>query len=548
MASSAPCADAGTGDGALAAHSPRADAPTGASTPQDTSAAPTPPHAAPARAYEAMSFVRPTSSDAWFLSNSHRRNFASRKLGRDLLRGTSGKRISDSLGALDAAELPRVALASAQMAEGGGLDAPEAERGAHAQDAPRSTHKASPHAALALGLQLDPQRISMLTSQLLSGFHLMLYGVGDKQPMLRRIVDTAAHTHAGTAVVVQGAAGRAVNADRLLDAIEAALQLHCATDPPFRTVNEHPRARPASHTARRVRRIARFLEHVAVHGCATHPRRLFIGLAAFDAPLVHTTRLHTVVHALAQCRRVHLVASVSHVNAGLLLDGTHGAFSHGIAGHVEDECLQVHCDGGLPRHLHAPSVRRRLRAPWLWHHATTFLPPVVELLQARGATIASASSMQFSGLSALRLPAALDLGGGRARAAGAVAAVDGAVHTVSDTAAAQVLSTITTRARDLFALLVRLQQGAAEGANTEDIAPRTPYATLVRDAQRQLIASSDQGVKHLLVEMVDHGLVVVWRGAATVASSHAIAVGDELSVPLSQEKLGALIGGDGAGG
>ena len=51
----------------------------------------------PAPAFTHTSFLRSTSSDAWFLSNSHRRNFASLKLGRDILRGTSTKRILKTL-------------------------------------------------------------------------------------------------------------------------------------------------------------------------------------------------------------------------------------------------------------------------------------------------------------------------------------------------------------------------------------------------------------------------------------------------------------------
>ncbi|PKI82663.1 Origin recognition complex subunit 2 [Malassezia vespertilionis] len=451
------------------------------------------------RAFEAMSFVRPTSSDAWFLSNSHRRNFASRKLGRDLLRGTSGTKISQVLGPLDISQLPRIAQASKQDGT---------------PDPPARTL----HSHLASQLHLRPDRIDMMLAQLLTGFNIMLYGIGDRMRVLHHLVESGAKKHAGAAVLVQGAAGRALNVDRLLDAIEKALRIHIPTIPPFRQSAEHAVVR-LSRVLQRADRIAQFLEHTARHPRAEHPQRLFLALLAFDSPLYHTTRLHTLLHALARCPHIHIVASVSHVHAGLLLDGAAGAFSHGISGHAE----------------HYTAHARDVRAPWLWHNVTTFIPPISEMLHSRGATMTSSASLssQLAGLATLRLPPALDLAarGARGRAPG----TSGPIPIISIAAALQVLNTITARARTLFAQLAVLQLGAAEGAAPDAEpanAPRTAYAELVRGALQEFTVSSDDGVKQLLGEMVDHGLVMAWRGTATVHSSHAIAAGDELSIPL----------------
>ena len=125
-------------------------------------------------------------------------------------------------------------------------------------------------------------------------------------------------------------------------------------------------------------------------------------------------------------------------------------------------------------------------------------------------------------------------GGGRARSAISTSASTAVAQPVSETAAIQVLSTITARARNLFAQLASLQLLAAAPDNE---VPRTPYASLVREALREFVASSDEGVRQLLGEMVDHGLVVVTRGSMTVSNSHAIAVGDELAIPLSVTAL-----------
>ncbi|KAI3617234.1 hypothetical protein CBS9595_003143 [Malassezia furfur] len=461
----------------------------------------------PARAFEAMSFVRATSSDAFFLSNSHRRNFASRKLGRDLLRGTSGKRISELLGPLDITQLPRIALDA--------LD-----------DGPPDPPARTVHSRLALALQLRPERMAMYIAQLLGGFHLILYGVGDRFPVVRHLIEKAAEEHEGAAVLIQGAAGRALNVDRVLDAIESAIHAQQPTNPPLEMQPTHGSAR-MSRLMQRIARVVRVLHHANVHGGHTHPRHLFLGVVAFDHPLIHTSRLHTLFHALARCPYVHIFASVTHVQAGLVLDGASGQFGQGLSSHAEE----VERDGTLPM--------RDVRAAWLWHHCTTYVPPVIEMLHSRGATMTSSTSAsaQFSGLATLKLPAALDLAGRGAKMPTAPGAVSSAP--ISQKAALQVLNTITARARTLFTQLALLQLSSADQAGGEEEAsiPRTAYAALVREATREFTASSDEGVKQLLSEMVDHGLVLVFRGPAPITSSHAIAAGDELLIPLAPPML-----------
>ena len=106
---------------------------------------------------------------------------------------------------------------------------------------------------------------------------------------------------------------------------------------------------------------------------------------------------------------------------------------------------------------------------------------------------------------------------------------------ISESAAIQVLQTITSRARSLFSHLASIQlvaQADTTSGDDDAMPPRTPYVALMREALREFIASSDEGVRQLLGEMVDHGLVIVVRGSTTVTNSHAIAVGDELCIPL----------------
>ena len=110
---------------------------------------------------------------------------------------------------------------------------------------------------------------------------------------------------------------------------------------------------------------------------------------------------------------------------------------------------------------------------------------------------------------------------------------------ISLNAAVQVLNTLTARARSLFYELAQLQ--LRESDKDARSTPRIAYAALVRSAQRRFVASSDHGVKQLLGEMVDHSLVAVLRGAAAVTSSHAIAVGDELTIPLPRDQLRELL-------
>ncbi|WFD21304.1 Origin recognition complex subunit 2 [Malassezia caprae] len=441
----------------------------------------------PAPAFTHTSFVRATSSDAWLLSNSHRRNFASRKLGRDIFRISSTKRISQRLGALDVSVLPHIAHLAAESS------------------GPPLHPARTAHSKQMLAFQLREDRLDTMLAQLLGGFHIVLYGVGDRMPVMRALMERGAQHHCGAAVIVQGAAGRGVQVDRILESIEQAIGLEDsdAQDAPRRL--ERP-----SRVMQRVQRITRYLSEP---GASARPQHAFLGFLAFDQAIFHTLRLHTLVHALARSPRIHLVASVSHVNAGLLLDGPTGSFGWGMAGHP-------------PPTDQAEPGGRTLRAPWLWYNATTFVPPIAELVQARSTTTGMPI---LTGLAGMKLPAAVDLAGGRGRAAPNASAAVAMAQPISETSAVQVLSTITARARSLFAQLAALQLMAVDNEAT---IPRTPYASLVREALREFVASSDEGVRQLLGEMVDHGLVVVSRGQTTVTNSHAIAVGDELSIPL----------------
>ncbi|KOS12984.1 origin recognition complex subunit 2 [Malassezia pachydermatis] len=452
----------------------------------------------PAPAFTRTAFVRATSSDAWFLSNSYRRNFASRKLGRDILRGTSAKRISQRLRPLDGACLPHLAQIANELT------------GSYAY--PSRT----PHSQLALSLHMQTDRISMLLTQLFHDSHLLLYGVGDKVQILRTIIERATKEYSSAGVLIQGTTGRVWQPDKVLDAIEQALGMSTVVWP----IPPEPASGKLSRAMQRVRRIAEFLAYAANGSSEPLPQRLVLGLVSFDSPLFLSTRLQPLMHALAQCERVHIVASVSHVNAGLLFDGMHGMFGHGVAGQAEVP---------LSRMLGEDAPVRSLRAPWLWHATSTYIPPIAELVQARGA---AAGVPALSGLAALKLPAAVDLAGGRARAAPGASIATAVAQPISETAAIQVLSTITSRARSLFSQLAALQLVEMSTLNDESTPARIPYSSLVREALREFVASSDEGVRQLLGEMVDHGLVIVTRGAATVTSSHAIAVGDELFIPL----------------
>ena len=219
----------------------------------------------PAPAFTHTSFLRSTSSDAWFLSNSHRRNFASLKLGRDILRGTSTKRISQVLGTLDVSTVPHLAHLAAHQTR---------------------TRAALPvctaHSQRAHSLHLQPERIHMLVTQLLNGCHLMLYGVGDRTSIVRAVLEHTAQRHASAGVLIQGAAGRALTSDRIMDAIDRALRISTS-----------------AHTLREDRIVQR-VQHLC-HTLETRtqgPRRLVLGLLAFDHAHFHsTTRMHlSLIH------------------------------------------------------------------------------------------------------------------------------------------------------------------------------------------------------------------------------------------------------------
>jgi origin recognition complex subunit 2 len=357
------------------------------------------------------------------------------------------------------------------------------------------------------------------------GFNLLCYGLGSKRDVLNRFA-TEVLAERADVVVVNGVFPRLTVRD-VLATIEAA----------FPAVRQAP-APPPSAQASAVDVLAyRIYTHFLPPGLEPAPAHelaaddLYLVIHGIDSAGLRTAQAKTVLGLLASSPRIHLLASVDHVQAPILFS-------------TAETHSRPH---SYPTGWH-DSVPASRGFNWLYHDLTTLQPYDAEV----ALRIASAS----------RLPTA---GGGAG-----LATEEGARH---------ILTSVTELARRLFKALARSQMDsmagltfAKNGATTGGpaaVGSTTPgwaieTALFFHLCRERWISREETRFKALLLEFKDHRLVVESTvppagsadaddadeddAAAAVAGSapgtprkKAKANARWLWIPLGREALGRLV-------
>lgn len=458
------------------------------------------------------SLIRPSTSDAYFLSHSRSSKTSNAQLSAKLAPlppGAYAKSLSTSSAENDALSRARAAL--------------EAEH---------------------------TRRFGTWAAELRAGFNLVFTGLGDSSGVLERFVRERTSRGQGAAMIVNGLLP-GLRVEGILGELERSCALVEAdfddlTDgiSNVKGLSKTEKAKLERSTISnalesRTRRFAsRFSGDVrtvstassATNGLSKAPPRIFLLINDIDAPALRAPRAQRALSILAAAPRIHLLASIKHVNAPLLWgvdEACARPFPSRRTSHLGiDEDEQGARDG---KAVVSQTMGRDRSFNWLWHDLTTFAPPDLSILLSRPLTTRAGG------------PAALDpapgAGGGATSASRPIDSVRDAGHGVQtggnqemgEAAAMHVLRSVTTKARALFVLLAQRQldagaqpnvSGAAtESTPTPSTARRTiPYTTLAETARRSFIATTDAALRALLVEFTDHGLIRrgVGPGAADI--------------------------------
>lgn len=430
--------------------------------------------AAVARANGMSNLVKPTSSDAFFLFNTSKKA----RGAAGLAIGTSTTLISSKLGALQPSSLEDVVYEQTQS-------------GTIANAA----------------CQLYRRLLPVYTAQLLAGYSIVFHGVGSKVDLLTELVRDRIESHGDAVGIVAQGAIKAFKVEDMLAQIESAVGLGPLSSATAHQEQDqdHTSTHVASTlTVSRARRVATYFgpqqqQLRCKRKTGGGPTRLFLILETFDAPGMQNARFRSVLDILGACKDIHIMATVEHVNSGLVIGSHHGSAPDAETG-----------DG-------AQGDAKRLT--WIWQNISTFVPSLNEMLVMRSNT-AFSSWMPA-------LPSSLDLLGSTGRlhahsgvgAAGEGAsvslfnglAVSEATANISRQSAISILKSVTTKARALFNLVAKQILAMPSG----DPAPTTregiAYADLLTKAKKGFLVSNEADFKSLLVEFLDHQLLQITR-------------------------------------
>jgi origin recognition complex subunit 2 len=338
-------------------------------------------------------------------------------------------------------------------------------------------------ASAATGPQLNPIQPSLLTEpsrtllftrfmrELKEGFNLLMYGYGSKRRVLNHFA-TDYCSKAGHVVVANGFQPDFSLKD-LLNSIENVPGI-LTLDMPSTTIESQ------------TKRIYDFFAE------PSQKRHLYIIIHNIDASPLRSAKAKSCLALLALNLRIHIVASIDHINAPLLWSTSESS------ARKEEEPIS----GTIPPRGFA----------WLWHDLTTLAPYDFELAYTDRSSISGAHG-----------------GGARKK-------TDASVQTataMTETAALHILASVTQKAKKLFALLGGKQmesiEEAGEAASSDLQQYAMGYDALFNAARDDFIATNDTALRSLLGEFRDHSLVV-----AAQATSGG---GEVLWIPLRKERL-----------
>jgi len=325
----------------------------------------------------------------------------------------------------------------------------------------------------------EPSRdllFSRFMQEMAEGFNLLLYGFGSKRRVLNHFAMDYC-SKAGYVVVANGFRPDFTMKD-LLISIEnvpgiSSLEVLSAT------------------VESQAKRIYDFFAE------SSQKRHLYIIIHNIDAAPLRSAKAKSCLALLALNPRIHIVASIDHINTPLLW----------ASSEVSARKQEVNTSGFVPSRGFA----------WLWHDLTTLASYDFELAYADRSSISGAH-------------------GGGARRKNDVSTQNAGVMT--ETAALHILASVTQKAQKLFVLMGSKQLESIEEAGdavSNDLQQfAIGYDFLFTTARDSFIASNDTALRSLLGEFRDHSLVVAGQAAS--------GGGEILWIPLRKERLANVLG------
>ena len=320
--------------------------------------------------------------------------------------------------------------------------------------------------------------------ELEQGFNLLFYGYGSKRALLDRFA-TEVCSKRGHVVVLNAFQPKASIKD-LLTAIEGI---------PF--VQKFAESTDAAKGNSNESQLTRIRACFA----SSDVKPLFILIHNIDSPNLRSPKIKSQLATLASHTRIHLIASVDHVNAPLLWTSTE--CSTRKREKTDEELLSFNVPG----------------FSWLWHDLTTMAPYDFELAHADRSSYAGASMNARTGPGG---PSGLTAGNA----------------VVSESAAQHILASVTQKAKKMFKLMATKQLAVMEEdgeGKTQDDFERygISYDTLFTSVRDNFIATNDTAMRTLLGEFRDHNLIVgTGAGGAEV-----------LWIPMRRERLNKVVKG-----
>ena len=332
--------------------------------------------------------------------------------------------------------------------------------------------------------ELLSHQFHRLLLELEQGFNLLFYGYGSKRALLNRFA-TEVCSKRGHVMVLNGSQPKASIKDLLtaIEAIPVVQKFAESTDMATGNSNESQLAR--------------------IRACfaSSDVKPLFLLIHNIDSPNLRSPKVKSQLAVLASHTRIHLIASIDHVNAPLLWTSTE--CSTRKRENLDEESLSYHVPG----------------FSWLWHDLTTMASYDFELAHADRSSYAGAS------------------GSARASRGGAGGLAAGNT-TMSESAAQHILASVTQKAKKMFKLMATKQLAAmeedGEGKTQDDFEHYgISYDTLFTSVRDNFIATNDTAMRTLLGEFRDHNLIVgAGAGGAEI-----------LWIPMRRERLNKVVKG-----
>ncbi|PPQ93746.1 hypothetical protein CVT25_008126 [Psilocybe cyanescens] len=313
--------------------------------------------------------------------------------------------------------------------------------------------------------------------ELNEGFNILCYGIGSKRRILNQFA-TKSCSKRGHVVIANGFQPEFTLKD-LLNSIESI--------PSIQDLDL-----PSAAVDKQARRIHDFFAN------PDQKLHLYIIIHNIDATPLRASKSKSILSLLAHNPRIHIIASIDHINAPLLWSSSE-IFSR------------------KPDSITTDSIPSR-GFSWLWHDLTTLASYDFELAFADRSSLSGAHT------------------GGARRKTDTLAAQNATA--MSETAASHILASVTQKAQKLFTLLGDRQLEAIEGSDdsaSNDLQQfGMGYDMLFNAARDNFIATSDTALRSLLGEFRDHSLIV--SAQATTGGG-----GEVLWIPMRKERLANVL-------